>query len=251
MISLARPVRQIAIVLYPGVTALDAVGPYELLKSISNAELRFVAHAPGPVICDSGVLALGATHAFNETPAPDLVLVPGSEANTLQAMADGGLLNWLRKVHEATRYTTSVCSGAMVLAAAGLLDGQQATTHWAAQSALKGFGATPQREARVVRAGKIWTAAGVSAGIDMALALLAEIEGDEHAQISQLVIEYDPQPPFSTGHPSKATPEIFAKAKLEMARRAKNPMNAIAIPKIAWRKATAKMRKSAAKSAAS
>jgi transcriptional regulator GlxA family with amidase domain len=246
-----KPVRQIAIVLYPGVTALDAVGPYELLKLIAGVDLRFVAHEPGPVVCDSGVLALGATHSFAETPRPDLVLVPGSEANTMQAMADGRLLSWLKQAHETTLYTTSVCSGALVLAAAGLLQGQEATTHWAAQSVLKSFGSDPQRQERIVRVGKIWTSAGVSAGIDMGLVLLAEIEGEERAEIAQLVIEYDPQPPFASGHPSKAEPAIFAKAKIEMARRAQNPMNALALPKIVWRKALDRMRAKAAKTARS
>ncbi|MEI8146887.1 MAG: DJ-1/PfpI family protein [Alphaproteobacteria bacterium] len=240
-----QPVRQIAIVLYPGVTALDAVGPYELLKAVRGAELRFVTHEAGPIVCDSGQLALVASHSLAETPRPDLILVPGSENGTVQAMADGKLLDWLKQAHQHTRFTTSVCSGALVLAAAGLLEGLPATTHWAAQGALKGFGARPNREARIVRADKIWTAAGVSAGIDLALALLAEIDGEDWAKLNQLIIEYDPQPPFQAGHPTKADPELFAAAKLEMAQRAKNPLNALAIPKIVWRRTLNRLRKRA------
>ncbi len=219
-----QPVRQIAIVLYPGVTALDAVGPYELLKGVRDAELRFVAHAAGPVACDSGVLALGATHSFDETPNPDIVLVPGSENGTAAAMQDARLLAWLRQVHPGTRFTLSVCSGALVLAAAGLLQGLPATTHWAAQDVLPRFGASPDRTARSVRAGKIWTAAGVSAGIDLALAVLAEIDGATWAQINQLIIEYDPKPPFNAGHPSLVEPDLMAAAQTEMARRTARPL---------------------------
>lgn len=163
--------RQIAIVLYPGLTALDALGPYEILKYLPGADIRFVAHEPGPITTDRGILTIGATHAFDETPAPFLLLVPGSEANTTTAMADGRLIAWLKKAHETSSWTTSVCSGGLVLAAAGILDGRAATTHWAAQSTLKRFGATPMPDARIVRSEKIWTAAGVSAGLDLALAL--------------------------------------------------------------------------------
>jgi transcriptional regulator GlxA family with amidase domain len=239
---MTQPVRQIAIVLYPGVTALDAVGPYELLKSVRGADLRFVAHAPGPVTCDSGRLALIATHGFDETPQPDLVLVPGSENGTVQAMADARLLDWLRKVHPGTRFTTSVCSGALVLAAAGLLKDLPATTHWAAQGALERFGARPDRTARTVRAGKVWTAAGVSAGIDLALALLAEIDGEAWAKLNQLIIEYDPRPPFDAGHPDKAGEDVFAAAKVEMARRARNPLDVLALPQIIGRRVLDRLR---------
>jgi putative intracellular protease/amidase len=121
---------QIAIVLYPGFTALDAVGPYEVLRLLPEAEVRFVGAAPGPVVADSGVLFLGVTHSYAETPEPDIVLVPGSGPRTATTMADRQLTGWLRRVHETTRWTTSVCTGAMILAAAGILDGLPATTHW-------------------------------------------------------------------------------------------------------------------------
>src|SRR6266508_1496159 len=135
---------QIAIVLYPGMTALDAVGPYEVLRLLPDAEVRFVGAAPGPVVTDSGVLFLGVTHSYPETPNPDIVLVPGSGPRTATEMADQQLTDWLRRVHETTRWTTSVCTGSMILAAAGLLDGLPATTHWAVQPGLAAMGAKPQ-----------------------------------------------------------------------------------------------------------
>ncbi|HSU99162.1 MAG TPA: DJ-1/PfpI family protein, partial [Roseiarcus sp.] len=181
--------RQIAIVLYPGMTALDALGPYEVLKLLPDSELRLAAHEVGPVVTDRETLIIGATHSLEETPHPFLVLVPGSEANTTTAMADGRLLAWLKEAHEKSAMTASVCSGALVLAAAGLLEGQRATTHWWAQPSLGRFGAIAVPDRRVVRSGKIWTAAGVSAGLDLALELFAEIAGQEAAQVAQLMIE--------------------------------------------------------------
>ena len=235
--------KQIAIVLYPGLTALDALGPYEVLKMLPDAEIRFVAHEPGPITSDRGVLTIGATHSFDETPAPYLLLIPGSEANTATAMADEKLIAWIRKAHQTSTWTTSVCSGALVLAVAGILDGLPATTHWAAQSQLSRFGATPMRNERMVQSGKIWTAAGVSAGIDLAFALFAEMASQEEAEIAQLIIEYDPQPPFNSGHPSKASEIVRSKAKAEMARLSKNPRNYISVLKILWRNAINRSRK--------
>jgi transcriptional regulator GlxA family with amidase domain len=240
---MAEP-RQVAIVLYPGFTALDALGPYEVLKLLPGVEIRFVAHEPGPIATDRTVLTIGATHAFDETPTPFLVLVPGSEANTMTAMADGRLRAWLKQVHETSIWTTSVCSGALILAAAGLLEGQRATTHWWALSSLKRFGATAMPDDRIVRSGKIWTAAGVSAGLDLALALFAEIAGQEQAEVAQLMIEYDPRPPINSGHPGKASDRVRKKAAVELARLARNPRNAISVPTILWRRAIDRSRRS-------
>lgn len=225
----------VAIVLYPGLTVLDAIGPYEILKDLPETELRFVWRDAGPITADSGVLTLHATHSFDETPAPYLLLVPGSEANTLTAMEDPVLLDWVRQAHKTSSFTTSVCSGAVVLAAAGVLEGHPATTHWAAQEFLAAFGATPQPDKRIVRSGKIWTAAGVSAGIDLALALFEEIAGREEAEIAQLLIEYDPEPPLDSGHMSKARPEIAERAKAEMTARSSAPRAAIAEQTARWR----------------
>ncbi|MCX5044994.1 DJ-1/PfpI family protein [Aldersonia sp. NBC_00410] len=225
---------QIAIVLYPGVTALDAIGPYEVLRMLPDADLRFVWHEPGPIVADSGVLVLGATHSLDETPTPDIVLVPGSGTAFATVATDERLLAWLRQVHRSTTWTVSVCSGALVLGGAGLLDGLSATTHWLAQPALIPLGAKPQRSERIVCEGKIVTAAGASAGIDLALWLAGEIAGREHAEMIQLTIEYDPRPPFDAGHPSKASKRVVAKATTESMRVGANRAHAVAIPKLLW-----------------
>jgi transcriptional regulator GlxA family with amidase domain len=227
---------QIAIVLYPGLTALDAFGPYEVLRLLPDAELRFVGAAPGPVVADSGVLFLGVTHSYAETPNPDVVLVPGSGPRTATMMADRELTGWLRRVHETTRWTTSVCTGAMILAAAGILDGLPATTHWMTQSGLAAMGAKARRGERVVHAGKVVTAAGVSSGIDLGLWLAGEIAGREQAEMIQLYIEYDPQPPFDAGSPSKASRTVVANAKALGRKIAINPSEARAVPTVAWRR---------------
>lgn len=234
---------QIAIVLYPGMTTLDAIGPYEVLRFVPDAELRFVAHEPGPIVTDHGVLVLGATHSFDETPAPDIVLVPGSEADTTTAMADRKLCNWLAQAHRTSQWTLSVCTGSMVLAAAGILEGRPATTHWLAQDLLEQFGAEAQREKRIVRDGKIVTAAGVSAGIDLGLYVLGEICGRERAESVQLALEYDPQPPFDAGHPSKASKPVYQAAKREMLERARNRRNLVSVPRLFWRRAIERVRR--------
>lgn len=213
---------QIAILTYPGMTALDAVGPYEVLRGLSDAEFRFVWHESGPVLTDSGVLALGATHSFAETPSPDIVLVGGSIPATMSTAADEGVLNWLRQAHQTTTWTTSVCSGSLILGAAGILQGKDATCHWAGQRVLAAFGANPQRDKRIVRDGKVITAAGVSAGLDLGLWLVGEIAGRPRAEATQLCIEYDPQPPFDTGHLSKAS----ARNKADAARMMKGMISA-------------------------
>ncbi|WP_067539466.1 DJ-1/PfpI family protein [Nocardia crassostreae] len=226
---------QVAIVLYPGMTVLDAIGPYEVLRGLPDSELRFVSNEVGPIVSDSGVLVLGATHTFAEAPAPDLVLVPGSEGATAAAMADKELIGWLRAVHETTQWTTSVCSGALILAAADILRGHPATTHWAAQPALAAFGAQSRPHDRIVRSGKIVTAAGVSAGIDLGLWLVGQIAGDEVAQMTQLTIEYDPYPPYDTGHPDKAPADLLRKTRLELTKRAASPRLPIDVGIALWR----------------
>lgn len=209
----------VAILLYPGLTALDAIGPYEVLNSAPGLDIRFVWKRTGPVVTDHGGLSLGATHTLAEVERPDVVLVPGSSANTASAMRDAQVLDWLRAAHEHTRFTTSVCSGALVLAAAGILKGHPATTHWAVMGSLAKYGAEARPNERVVRSGKIITAAGVSAGIDMGLTLLAELAGEESAKAAQLAIEYDPQPPFDAGHVSKADAATRERATAELMRR--------------------------------
>lgn len=215
---------QIAIVLYPGVTALDAIGPYETLRMIPDSEVRFVSHKPGAILSDSGILTLGATHSFQDTPSPDVVVVPGSATNTSKAMTDEALTGWLKRTHAETQWTVSVCSGALILAAAGILRGHSATTHWMAQDYLAAFGTNVQRNERIVQSGKIVTAAGVSAGLDLGLWLVGEMCGSERAETVQLVIEYDPQPPFNAGHPSKASKQVLELAQAEMLKQSKNPI---------------------------
>lgn len=197
---------QIAIVLFDRVTALDAIGPYDVLKLLRGVDVRFVATRPGPKITEGGSLKLVADHALAEVPAPDVVVVPGG-AGARPVLKDEELLDWLRSVHSGTRWTTSVCFGAVVLGAAGLLDGVRATTHWLWRERLSEYGAEVTDE-RVCVEGKLLTSAGVSAGIDMALRLVALEAGDPVAQGIQLAIEYDPEPPFDTGSPEKAPKEL-------------------------------------------
>ena len=202
---------QIAIVLYPGFTALDFIGPYESLRNVPDADVRFVWHEPGPITADSGVLLVGATHSFAETPSPDVVLVPGGPG-TMEHARDETVLQWLRRADETSTWTTSVCSGSLLLAAAGLLEGRRATSHWSCLPMLKPFGVTAVSDERIVHEGKYVTAAGVSAGLDMGLWLTGRIAGEARAKAIQLVIEYDPQPPFDSGHMSKASAATKAMA---------------------------------------
>jgi len=196
----------IAILIFDKLTALDAVGPYEVLSRLPGAELEFVAVEPGPKRTDTGALALIADRSLTEVAAPDVLLIGGGEGNR-PLMEDEAVLDWVRGAHAASTWTTSVCTGSLVLGAAGILDGVRATTHWAFRERLADLGAEVVAD-RVVIDGKIVTAAGVSSGIDMALALAAEIAGPEVAQAIQLGIEYDPQPPFDSGSPEKAPAAI-------------------------------------------
>ncbi|MFG3145936.1 DJ-1/PfpI family protein [Streptomyces sp. NPDC048243] len=193
---------QIAIVLYDRFTALDAVGPYETLGRLPDADTVFVAERTGPVRSDTGRLALIADKSLAEVPRPDVVVVPGGPGQGAQ-MDNEVLLDWLRTADGTSAWTTSVCTGSLLLASAGLLEGRRATSHWLALDGLEKFGAEPTGE-RVVFDGKYVTAAGVSSGIDMGLTLLGRIAGDEHAQAVQLLTEYDPQPPYDAGSPEKA-----------------------------------------------
>lgn len=197
---------QIALLVYDRFTALDAVGPYEILCRLPDAETVFVAKEVGPVRADTGVLALTADKALGEVPRPDLVVVPGGPGQSA-LMDDRIVLDWLRAVDVTSTWTASVCTGSLLLAAAGLLAGRRATSHWLALDQLRPFGAEPTEE-RVVFDGKYVTAAGVSSGIDMALALLGRIAGDDHARTVQLATEYDPQPPYAAGSPRKAPAHI-------------------------------------------
>jgi transcriptional regulator GlxA family with amidase domain len=198
----------IAIPLFDRFTALDAIGPYETLSRLPGARVTFLAAEPGPVATDNGMLRIVAERALADLPNPEILVVPGG-IGTRAMMSDARLVEWVRTAHETSTWTCSVCTGSLVLGAAGVLDGLEATTHWMAMEALASTGALPVR-ARVVEQGKVITAAGVSAGIDMGLTLAARIAGDLVAQAIQLGIEYDPQPPFDSGSPEKATAEVVA-----------------------------------------
>jgi putative intracellular protease/amidase len=224
---------QIAIVIYPGFTALDMIGPYEVLRNLPNAEVRFVWHQAGPITADSGVLVIGATHSLAQTPSPDVILVPGGASTPVHAR-DEALLDWVRRAHRHASWTTSVCSGSVILAAAGLLEGKRATSHWLAIPLLKGFGAIPVTDERVVHQDNIVTSAGVSAGLDLALWLAGEIGGAGRAKAIQLAIEYDPQPPFDSGHMSKASATTKAAATALLSKDSAKPANLSAAAKLAW-----------------
>ncbi|MEM8709833.1 MAG: DJ-1/PfpI family protein [Planctomycetota bacterium] len=196
----------IVIYLFDGITALDAVGPYEVLTRLPGATARFVGDSVGPARTDNGALALHCDVARSEIDGADILLMPGG-FGTRRLEQDLDLLDWVRRIDATAKSTLSVCTGSMVLAAAGLLEGRRATTHWASLERLAEYGATPTQE-RTVRDGKYTTAAGVSAGIDMALRFVAEEAGADLAREIQLGIEYDPDPPFDCGSVTKAPPEI-------------------------------------------
>jgi transcriptional regulator GlxA family with amidase domain len=201
----------IAFVLYDRMTALDAIGPMEVLRFIPGTRLEFVSTTRGPVHTDTAPLDLIATASFEEIPDPDVVVVPGGPGTA--SVLDGPLVTWLREVHLQTRWTTSVCSGSVVLAAAGLLEGVRATSHFSVLDLLSQFGAEPGTDRVIADPDRrIITCAGVSSGIDMALGLAAELTEEITAQAIQLVIEYDPQPPFASGSLKMATPEVLQRA---------------------------------------
>lgn len=196
----------VGLVLYPRFTALDIVGPFQTLVDVPGLEVFFVAEEKGPVVDHTGKLTMQATHSFDEVDSLDVLVVPGG-------MADRGIdrsnavVRFVEKIHQTTTWTTSVCTGSIYLAQAGILNGLTATTHWASYDRLQALGAIPTEE-RVITQGKIITAAGVSSGIDMGLTLVAAMQGEEMAKVIQLAIEYDPQPPFDAGAPSKVSPEL-------------------------------------------
>jgi putative intracellular protease/amidase len=210
---------EIAIPLYDRFTALDAIGPYQVLSLLPGATVRFLASEPGPVRTDNGMLTVLAEGRYEDVPAPEVLVVPGGPG-TRAMLSDERLLGWVRSAHEGSRYTTSVCTGSLLLAAAGLLDGVDAATHWLSRDELSELGARPVPE-RVVERGKVITAAGVSAGIDMGLRLAELLAGAEAAQAVQLIIEYDPQPPFDAGSPETAPAEV-----VEWVRSGRRPREA-------------------------
>jgi transcriptional regulator GlxA family with amidase domain len=207
---------KVAILIFDGLTALDAIGPYDVLRQVPDWEVTFVGKEPGEVRTEEGGLGLVADIGIDAAGDVDVLLVPGG-SGTRPLSADAEVLDWVRATDRGTRRTTSVCTGALVLGAAGLLEGRRATTYWQSLEELRAFGAEPVTS-RWVEDGKYLTAAGVSAGIDMALHLVAEEVGPEMAQAVQLGIEYDPAPPFDTGSPAKA-PAPLVEAVRQVSRR--------------------------------
>jgi transcriptional regulator GlxA family with amidase domain len=202
---------EISFLVFDRFTALDLIGPYEVLTRVPEAEVRFVAPQPGPVNTEDGAFALVARHGIEDVAGPDVVVVPGGEGKA-DVMADAATLAWLSRAQESARWTTSVCTGALILGAAGILRGRRATTHWAFHDELGPYGAESVHE-RMVVDGNVVTAAGVSAGIDMALWLAARLTDDTTAQAIQLAIEYDPDPPTDAGSPANVSDEVRALAR--------------------------------------
>jgi putative intracellular protease/amidase len=199
---------KIGLVLYPQFTALDIVGPFQTLVDVPGLDVFFVAESVGPVTDHTGRLVLNATNTFSEIEALDVVVVPGGFADRVLD-ENNAVVQFVKRIHPTTQWTTSVCTGSIFLAHAGILNGLAATTHWGSYDRLTALGAVATNQ-RVVQVGKVITAAGVSSGIDMGLVLVQQLAGEETAKAIQLAIEYDPQPPFDSGSPAKATPELVA-----------------------------------------
>jgi transcriptional regulator GlxA family with amidase domain len=207
---------RVAILVFDRLTALDAIGPYEVLRRVPRWEVVLVGPTQGEVRDEAGALGVVADRELEEVGEAEIILVPGG-AGTRPLMEDARLLEWLREVDRSTKWTTSVCTGSLLLGAAGLLDGKRATSHWLQLERLAELGAEPVAD-RIVEDGKLITGAGVSAGIDMALQLVGREVGPELAQAIQLSIEYDPQPPFDAGSPGKAPDEVVERVTAAAAR---------------------------------
>ena len=197
----------IGLVLYPKFTALDIVGPFQTLVDVPGFDVFFIADEAGPVEDHTGRLTLSATKSFSEISELDVLVVPGGGADR-GIKENDPVVEFVKRIHPTTIWTTSVCTGSIFLAHAEILDGLEATTHWASYDRLEALGAIPT-ETRVVQSGKVITSAGVSSGIDMGLVLVATLLGEDMAKAVQLAIEYDPQPPFDAGAPSKVSPELL------------------------------------------
>lgn len=214
---------KIVIYIYDGITMLDAIGPYEVLRNIRGAQIYFVAENRGEIKADSGFVNINVKYDINDIEDADVLLIPGSTISFIREVKKKNVLDWIQKIDKTTMYTTSVCTGSLILAATGLLDGIEATSHWKSINLLKDFGVTPKRE-RIVGNGKYITAAGVSAGIDMALYLSNKIVGEAETKAIQLMLEYDPQPAFDSGNYSKAPEEVLRIAETKLSLNAKKEL---------------------------
>lgn len=221
---------KIVIYMYNGVTMLDAIGPYEVLRNITDAEILFAGEKTGAVTADSGFVDVNVKYSIQEIQQADILIIPGSTIGFVEEMKKEHVLEWIRELDKSTRWTVSVCSGSMLLASAGLLNGLKATSHWKPINLLKEYGAVPVRE-RIVEQGKYITAAGVSAGIDMALHLSNLAAGEEETKAIQLAIEYDPQPPFDSGDFSGADVKTIKIAEKKLAKDAKKSLGLLGMIK--------------------
>ncbi|MEN0049236.1 MAG: DJ-1/PfpI family protein [Bacteroidota bacterium] len=214
---------KIAIYIYNGMTMLDAIGPYEVLRGIRDAKVYFVAEKKGEIKADSDFIHLNAKYDIEDIKEADILLIPGSTVAFLREMKNKKVLNWIKEVHKTTKWTTSVCSGSLILAATGLLKGKEATSHWKPINLLKEYDVIPKRE-RIVEQGKFITAAGVSAGIDMALYLSDKLVGELETKAIQLGIEYDPNPMYDAGNYTTADKEVLRIAEIKLTKAAKKEL---------------------------
>lgn len=215
--------RHVAIVLYDGFTALDAVGPYEVLVSLKDTQVHFISDKHGPVWADTGQLALVATATWDELPSPAIIVIPGGGMGIMKAVENQALMSWVKKAHETSEWTTSVCTGVYVLGVAGILQRLNVTTHWGSREFMQQYCGATYVAKRYVQQGKVVTAAGVSAGIDMALFLAEKLSNSQTAQAIQLACEYEPEPPFAAGNFQQATPELVAEANQVIQFHRTNP----------------------------
>ena len=209
--------------IYNGMTMLDAIGPYEILRNIQGVDIKFVSKKKGAITADSHLIDINSKYAINDISEADILVIPGSTIAFIREMKDKEVLNWIKKIDITTQYTVTVCTGSIILAATGLLKNMKATSHWKPIGLLSEYGAVPTRE-RIVEEGKYITAAGVSAGIDMAIYLVNKLKGENAAKAAQLSIEYDPQPMFNSGNYLTAQKDIIELSEKIMASDAKKDL---------------------------
>ncbi|MCL1696740.1 DJ-1/PfpI family protein [Lysinibacillus sp. BPa_S21] len=221
---------KVIIFLYNGVTMLDAIGPYEVLRHMDDTEVLFVAEKIGEIKADSGFIDIRVKHSIDDSKEADILIIPGSTIGFMQEMKNENVLNWIREVDKTTKWTTSVCTGSLLLASADLLNGLKATSHWKAINLLSNFGAIATKE-RVIEQGKYITSSGVSAGIDMALQLSNKLVGEDQTKAIQLAIEYDPQPIFNAGNFSNAEEKVRNIAEKKLSKGAKKELGLLGMLK--------------------
>jgi len=221
---------KVIIFLYNGVTMLDAIGPYEVLRHMDDTEVLFVSEKKGEIKADSGFIDINVKHSIDDIKSADILIIPGSTIGFMQEMKNKKVLNWIREVDKTTKWTTSVCTGSLLLASAGLLNGLKATSHWRVINLLSNFGAIAARE-RVIEEGKYITSSGVSAGIDMALQLSNKLVGEDQTKAIQLTIEYDPQPIFNSGNFSNAEEKVRKIAEKKLSKGAKKELGLLGMIK--------------------